>query len=272
MPQRSGSPPSGGERWRFPPERMLGPDGEPEQPDQTRRRVRESPSSAAVSIRVSRGAGSGPTRLAAFDAALMACGVADFNLVRLSSVIPPGAEVVEVSGDEQHQGGHGDLLYCVYADAYTSTPGELAWAGVAWALRNDGSKGGLFVEHTGLSEALLNRDLACQPGLDVGQSGAECTSPPARPRSLRSASITRSAPWSSRPIGRRRGDLDVSQARLASEAGGAPRSVAVHPRDRRHRPAGRPVLRAVRVDVQPAQIALGGPPGADEDRVLHPDD
>ena len=112
-----------------------------------------------MSIKVSRGAGSGPTRLAAFDAALMACGVADFNLVRLSSVIPTGAEVVEVSGDEQHQGGHGDLLYCVYADAYTSTPGELAWAGVAWAVRNDGSKGGLFVEHTGLSEALLNRDL-----------------------------------------------------------------------------------------------------------------
>ena len=119
----------------------------------------ESTPSAAVSIRVSRGAGSGPTRLAAFDAALMACGVADFNLVRLSSVIPTGAEVVEVSRDEQHEGGHGDLLFCVYADAYTSTPGELAWAGVAWALRNDGSKGGLFVEHTGLSEALLNRDL-----------------------------------------------------------------------------------------------------------------
>jgi arginine decarboxylase len=112
-----------------------------------------------VSIRVSRGVGSGPTRMAAFDAALIACGVADFNLIRLSSVIPTGAEVVEGSRDEQHQAGHGDLLYCVYADAYTSTPGELAWAGVAWALRSDGSRGGLFVEHAGLSEALLNRDL-----------------------------------------------------------------------------------------------------------------
>ena len=74
-------------------------------------------------------------------------------------MIPTGAQVIEVSADEQHQGGHGDLLFCVYADAYTSTPGELAWAGVAWAECNDGSKGGLFVEHTGLSEALLNRDL-----------------------------------------------------------------------------------------------------------------
>ncbi len=119
----------------------------------------ESPSSASLSIKVSRGAGSGPTRLAAFDAALMACGVADFNLVRLSSVIPPAADVVEVSRDEQHQGGHGDLLFCVYADAYSSTPGELAWSGIAWALRNDGSKSGLFVEHSGLSEALLYRDL-----------------------------------------------------------------------------------------------------------------
>ena len=124
----------------------------------------ERPSATALSIKVSRGAGSGPTRLAAFDSALMACGVADFNLVKLSSVIPSGAEVIEVSSDQQHRGGHGDLLYCVYADAYTSTPGELAWAGVAWAVRNNGSKDGMLVEHTGLSEALLNRDLQASLG------------------------------------------------------------------------------------------------------------
>jgi len=46
-----------------------------------------------VRIVVSRGTGEGPTPLAAFDKALLAAGVENYNLIRLSSVIPPGAEI-----------------------------------------------------------------------------------------------------------------------------------------------------------------------------------
>ena len=84
-------------------------------------------------IRVSRGTGSGPTRLAAFDRALQDAGLANYNLIRLSSVIPPNAVVREVSSLDSAAATHGDAAYCVYADAYASTPGEEAWAGVAWA-------------------------------------------------------------------------------------------------------------------------------------------
>lgn len=112
-----------------------------------------------LTIRVSAGTGTGRTRLSAFDAALRDAGVADFNLIRLSSVIPPDSDVVEVEGSHQLQGGHGDALYCVYADAYASTPGEQAWAGVAWSSRVDGSRAGLFVEHEGSSELTVSRDL-----------------------------------------------------------------------------------------------------------------
>lgn len=112
-----------------------------------------------LTIRVSAGTGFGRTRLSAFDAALRDAGVADFNLIRLSSVIPAASDVVEVDGAEQLRGGHGDALYCVYADAYASTPGEHAWAGVAWSTRNDGSRAGLFVEHEGSSEHTVSRDL-----------------------------------------------------------------------------------------------------------------
>jgi arginine decarboxylase len=110
-------------------------------------------------IRVSAGSGIGPTRLAAFDHALRSAGVADFNLVRLSSVIPRAAQVVEATADQQIRGQHGDLVYCVYADSYASTPGEQAWAGVAWSRRTDGSGEGLFVEHSGASRATVERDL-----------------------------------------------------------------------------------------------------------------
>lgn len=127
----------------------------------------------ALEIRVSAGRGIGLTRLSAFDAALRDAGVADFNLIRLSSVIPPRGIVREVPGNEQLLGSIGDVLYCVYADSYASTPGEEAWAGVAWAQRPEiedameppyadrpdliGS--GVFVEHSAASQALVERDL-----------------------------------------------------------------------------------------------------------------
>ncbi len=127
---------------------------------------------AGLTIRVSRGVGAGRTRLAAFDAALREAGVANFNLIRLSSVIPPGSTIKEVSGRDQLQGGHGDALFCVYADAYASTPHAEAWAGVAWSERDDGSGAGLFVEHSGLSEAQVERDLEVTlEDLSIGRGG-----------------------------------------------------------------------------------------------------
>lgn len=113
---------------------------------------------AGLTIRVSSGVGSGRTRLAAFDAALRSAGVGDFNLIRLSSVIPPSSVVRTVAGSEQTTGGHGDRLYCVYADAYATSTTHEAWAGVAWSRRADSGEG-LFVEHSGLSRSGVEQDL-----------------------------------------------------------------------------------------------------------------
>lgn len=110
-------------------------------------------------IRVSVGTGTGRTPLSAFDGALFGAGIANYNLVRLSSVIPPGATVVTVAPEDQLAGGFGDRLYCVYASATARTPGTGAWAGVAWSRRTDGSGAGLFVEHTGSTEAELRQQL-----------------------------------------------------------------------------------------------------------------
>jgi arginine decarboxylase len=112
-----------------------------------------------LTIRVSAGTGAGRTTLGAFDAALAAAGVSDFNLVRLSSVVPPGSRILEVPGPEQLRGDHGDALYCVYARAHASLPGHEAWAGLGWSLRDDGSGAGLFVEHDGPSHEQVTTDL-----------------------------------------------------------------------------------------------------------------
>jgi arginine decarboxylase len=103
------------------------------------------------------------TPLAAFHRALVAVGLGHYNLVRLSSVIPPHTEVgagrrgqgpalvgrwTGSRPSDLVDGYHGDRLYCVYAEHGTDVPGEEVWAGVGWTQRVDG-QGGYFVEHHG---------------------------------------------------------------------------------------------------------------------------
>ena len=74
-------------------------------------------------------------------------------------MIPPGSTVEAVDAAAQLKGEHGDALYCVYAAAYAVLPGHEAWAGIAWSLRDDGSRAGLFVEHEGPSQEQVDHDL-----------------------------------------------------------------------------------------------------------------
>lgn len=105
-----------------------------------------------LTIRVTAGSGTGRTTMAAFDAALRSAGVADHNLIRLSSIIPPGAVVQACPPSQQLRGDFGDLLYCVYAVAYATECGDDAWSGIGWSRATDGSGCGLFVEHAGHAE------------------------------------------------------------------------------------------------------------------------
>jgi arginine decarboxylase len=137
------------------------------------RRAARTRAAGGLTIRITSGSGTGLTRLAAFDAALISAGVADFNLIRLSSVIPPGSEVRQVPARQQLWGRHGDRLYCVYAEAYASTPSEEAWAGIGWSRRNDDSGEGLFVEHHGMTQRGVESDVRLSlAGMSEGRSGA----------------------------------------------------------------------------------------------------
>ena len=113
-----------------------------------------STSVVSSALPVAAGTGTGSTSLAAFDAALRDAGVANFNLVRLSSVIPPNTDVDTTGTAPMPEGGWGDRLYCVYAEQHADLPGVEAWAGIGWVQRLDG-QGGLFVEHEGPTEAFL---------------------------------------------------------------------------------------------------------------------
>jgi arginine decarboxylase len=109
-------------------------------------------------ITVRTGTGSGPTHLAAFDAALRQAGVAVRNLIPLSSIIPPAATVERTPTATTCPGDWGDRLYVVLADSRVERPHEEAWAGIAW--RQDPETGeGLFVEHHGHSRHQVETDL-----------------------------------------------------------------------------------------------------------------
>ncbi|MFC3961744.1 pyruvoyl-dependent arginine decarboxylase [Nocardia jiangsuensis] len=114
-----------------------------------------------LTIEIGAATGTGPTALAAFDAALRELGVGEANLIRLSSVIPPRARLVR-GARVRKPIAWGDRLYCVYA-AHGAEPGGRAAAGMGWVLRTDGSGAGLFVEHEAGSaaevEALIRASL-----------------------------------------------------------------------------------------------------------------
>ncbi len=116
-----------------------------------------------MDIVISRGRGSGGTTLSAFDAALAEAGIANLNLLCLSSVIPPGARVRCGSQAEALAAfpdvDWGDRLYCVLAESRAAEPGQEAWAGIGWWQDSDGR--GVFVEHHGHEEAVVTAEVEC---------------------------------------------------------------------------------------------------------------
>lgn len=107
-----------------------------------------------LTIEVATGVGRGPTAIAAFDAALREAGVHNYNLIRLSSVVPPASEIKVLGGAAKPPGDWGDRLYVVYAAQQATLPGEEAWAGIGW-VQQPGSRKGIFVEHEGPSEQMV---------------------------------------------------------------------------------------------------------------------
>jgi arginine decarboxylase len=111
-----------------------------------------------MKIQVSAGIGIGPTELSAFDQALVHAGVANYNLIYLSSVLPPDSKVSIQEKPEQLAGTWGDRLYVVMAQKRISQRNQEAWAGIGW-MQDPKTKRGLLVEHEGHSETEVRADI-----------------------------------------------------------------------------------------------------------------
>jgi arginine decarboxylase len=111
-----------------------------------------------MKIYLTTGVGYGKTPLSAFDGALADAGVMNFNLIVLSSVIPPATEVVHEKMPV-NESEWGNKLYCVKAEMRSRQSGRFIGAALGWYQLEDGR--GVFVEHeeTGEIESSVEADL-----------------------------------------------------------------------------------------------------------------
>jgi arginine decarboxylase len=95
------------------------------------------------------GSSEGFSLLNAFDGALLASGVGDTNLVKMSSILPPGCEEMKQPPVPMPQGA---LVPVAYASLCSDVPGEVISAAVAIAIPEDPNRAGLIMEYSARAE------------------------------------------------------------------------------------------------------------------------
>ena len=100
-------------------------------------------------ITITTGQGYGRTTLSAFDAALKDAGVYNYNLITLSSIIPPGT-AIKIRTFNAPLDEYGNKLYVVRAEMRSRESGKYIGAALGWYQLPDGR--GVFVEHEEIGE------------------------------------------------------------------------------------------------------------------------
>lgn len=163
-----------------------------------------------MKIYITSAVGKGKTLLSAFDDALINAGIHNYNLLILSSVIPPKSNIVEVPKYESKPDEFGHRLYVVKAEIRSDKKGIALASGIGWYQLKDGR--GFFVEHEteGASESevrntiekwilLSLEDLVTNRGMKFEKSKAHFLVTSATvsdlPTSVLTATIYKSEEW-----------------------------------------------------------------------------
>jgi arginine decarboxylase len=91
------------------------------------------------------GSGEGSTPLNAFDNALLSAKIGHYNLVKVTSIIPPFAERTVVI-----EALPGTVIHTAFASIDSGVKGEIISSAVAVAIPQDRSLPGLIMEHSGI--------------------------------------------------------------------------------------------------------------------------
>lgn len=87
----------------------------------------------------------GGTPLNAFDNALLAAGIGNVNLIKVSSILPPDVTIVDLP-----KIAPGALVPTAYAAITSETPGQTVSAAVGYAVPDHPSKNGVIMEYHGI--------------------------------------------------------------------------------------------------------------------------
>jgi len=113
-----------------------------------------------------KGVGRHRERLNSFELALRDAGIARYNLVMISSILPPGCKIIPRQVGEKYL-RPGEVVHCVMARAETNEPNRLIAASIGVAIPRDPSMYGYLSEHHcyGMTEKAAGdyaEDLAAQ--------------------------------------------------------------------------------------------------------------
>lgn len=97
--------------------------------------------------------GNGKTPLNSFDSALLNSKIANYNLVKISSILPPG-----LIPNERIELGEGSILYTAYSHITAQSDMGIVSAAVGVAIPEDSTKAGVIMEFSGFCPAKESRE------------------------------------------------------------------------------------------------------------------
>jgi len=95
---------------------------------------------------LTKGVGKHKEKLTSFELALRDAGIAEFNLVSVSSIFPPHCQLISKTQGLQHL-KPGQIVFCVLSSNSTNEPHRLVAASVGLAVPKDRSSYGYLSEH-----------------------------------------------------------------------------------------------------------------------------
>lgn len=100
---------------------------------------------------LTKGVGKHKEKLASFEAALRNAGIAPFNIVRVSSILPPGARLLPRQKGLNFL-SPGEIVYAVMAECSTNEPHRLSAAAIGVAIPRDLAQYGYLSEYHSYGE------------------------------------------------------------------------------------------------------------------------
>ena len=127
---------------------------------------------------LTKGSGRATAKLASFEAALRDAGIAEYNLVRVTSIFPPRCKIISRDHGVKLL-DPGQILFIVLADNATNEPNRLIASSIGLAMPKDKNTYGYLSEHHSygeteekageFAEELAAEMLATSLGLDSGE-------------------------------------------------------------------------------------------------------